>query len=725
MSGPESYGEIFKSVNPEQEVNSVHKLVTDKLIRETVPQEKIDNGEIRPQTILYLIYWHNRLKDNNKEQARIDEHLSEYIGSTVPDSKALAENLTNNIDLSTAAESYVENLLAPAKTVDLVVMKPGSLEDEKKEVLCLERGYYPYGLALPGGFIKDTDEDNELGLEPKVFAALRIAGEKILNIKSGAVYGMVQDTSGKGCYTVQSPEGGAIVRIYPADESGYHFRENLNRVLRPSDPRHIVDTTGFRCEIEGEIPEGLTWRDKTEIMSPDAENGGFAFGHHREIVAFITSQTSDERKNHLVEHNLIREMIKNPVESYKKIREKFEANGNSLYTNIEELYPTVNRVMTELFNKEMNDMCEKNPILIGMRDLIVMDLRAVTLGNRNSCPYLPTILALGRALDFFDLISRDQKGFYQQLPTDKVISHNPKEIKGAYYHSFRYKYRIDEIIASGMLPEEIVIPTFESLSATDLLKTRGVPIRFVGISTKDIYVDEFLQSPREFYAHDWNHSYRMMKEDEAVMEKRGITRLELIAESNQFIKEYLEKIKILKTDTEEEREIKKLKKIILFEVTHEDARPFLKDIIGEYVQQVEGKSVPFEMPRSKSTGWGLEVVDEMDTGISTLAYVRSKLQDGFYDEVDNQLPQIVDPKYRTARWIAKAAYSMLVELDIPPAEGAEIDESGHVSVEWLVKRAVYTSPDSVHETKIIDPDMVQIKKIKLNEKRYDAASMMG
>jgi hypothetical protein len=32
----------------------------------------------------------------------------------------------------------------------------------------------------------------------------------------------------------------------------------------------------------------------------------------------------------------------------------------------------------------------------------------------------------------------------------------------------------------------------------------------------------------------------------------------------------LEKIKVLKTDTEEEREMKKLKKIIVFEITHED-----------------------------------------------------------------------------------------------------------------------------------------------------------
>ncbi len=718
----ERQGYVESQVNPESEIDKIHKLITDKLIRETVPQEKIDSGEIRPQTILYMVYWADRLKDNKTERGRIEEHLSEYIGSTVPDSIALAENLIQNEGLVEAATEYVDNLLKPARTVDLVIMKPGSLEGKTREVLCMERNYYPLGSALPGGFIKDTDEDNPLGLEPKVFAALRIAGEKILQTKD-PVYGKSRDDNNEECYTVTSKNNAAVIRIYPADSGGFHYRENLNRVLRPSDPRHIVDTTGFRCEIVGTPPSGFSWRTKEDIMSPDSTTGGFAFGHHREIVAFITSQTSDERKNKLVEHELIRDIIKNPVEGYQRIRAKFEANGNSLYTEIEELYPSVNRVMDEMFSEEMNKMCAEEPLLTGLRDLIVMDLRAVTLGNRATCPYLPTILALGRSMDFFDMVSRKQRGYFEKLSPDKPISHDPREVENAYYHSFRYKYRIDEIIATGRLPEEIVIPTFEPLSATDLLKTRGVPIRFVGLSPKDIYVDEFLQTPREFYAHDWNHSYRMMVEDVAEMDKRGMTREELITESNKFISEYLEKIKILKSDTEEEREMKKLKKIILFEIVHEDARVFLKDVIGEYIQQVEGKSVPFEMPRTKKVGWGMEVVDEMDTGISTLAYVRSKLQDGFYDEVDNQLPQIVDPKYRTARWIAKAAYSMLVELGIEPTPEADLDADGHVSVEWLVKRAVYSSPDSVHETKIYDPDMIQVRKVKLNEKRYDAANM--
>jgi hypothetical protein len=56
---------------------------------------------------------------------------------------------------------------------------------------------------------------------------------------------------------------------------------------------------------------------------------------------------------------------------------------------------------------------------------------------------------------------------------------------------------------------------------------------------------------------------------------QGLSKGDLMDESNKFIREYFPRIAVRKTDTEEEKEIKKLKKILLFEVSHEDARPLL------------------------------------------------------------------------------------------------------------------------------------------------------
>ncbi len=53
----------------------------------------------------------------------------------------------------------------------------------------------------------------------------------------------------------------------------------------------------------------------------------------------------------------------------------------------------------------------------------------------------------------------------------------------------------------------------------------------------------------------------------------------LYQKAHAFGQGYLDSIKIQKTDSKEQKEIKKLKKIILFEIIHEDARPFLPQVL--------------------------------------------------------------------------------------------------------------------------------------------------
>ncbi len=713
-------GGFDSNLEPDKDIESINKNVIETLVYSGLNSDKISNGDVRTQSILYMTYWFHRLQNNPQEQSRIRVNLCEYIGDSAVNPQSLVNTVVTNQSMRESAKYYVEDLMVPTKTVDLVITKPEA-QDGEKEVLCMERDYYPLGLALPGGIIKDSDEDNELDLDPRVFAALRVAGEKVLGLGTEAKYIRETDEKGRERYVVKDESGESAIRIYPEDTNGFHYKENVKSVLRPSDPRHIVDTVGFKCEIVGEAGNDMIWRNKSEIMSPSEQSGGFAFGHHREIVAQITSQTSLEKEKKMREREFIRAIISKPLESYEALHERFKAERNSTEVSFPELFPVVDRIITEVFSDEINKLCEATPLLAGIRDKAVISLRQVSLKNRKFCPYLPTLLAIADGVAFFDLVARQKKGFYDKMPKDKIVEHNPRETQHASYHMYRYKYRFDQMLS--MIPEEIVIPTFESLSATDLMRVRGVPIRFVGISPDFLYVDEFEQSPEEFFMHDSNHSWRMIMEDRDAEKKYGKTKEELIFESNEFTQEYLGKIKIRSTDNEEEREIKKLKKIILFEIVHEDARPFLKEVIGKYVQQKEGTPVPFEVPRiDQETGY-MDVVDTLDTGISTLSYVRNKLQHGFYDHIDAQMPQIVDPKYRTAEWITKAAYDMLVELDVKKEPGAELDDAGNVSYEWLLRRTCAVGPDNIHGEDKIDP---LVEKYgdgaeRLNPKRYQVS----
>lgn len=709
------------TVDLEARMNTIHGAVASELRTAGLPQETIDSGDIRLPSIVYMMYWYRRLRNNPEEQAAIRHHLTEYIGTSVPDSTALVDRLCQDHQFDGAAVEYVDTIMTPTPTVDLLVMREGAESSGSKDVLCISRKYYPDGPALPGGIIKETDEDNPLGIAAKTYAALRVAGKKILGVTGEqAHFSEETDARGKKCFVVRGAEETPAVRIYPEDEGGYHIHENPKSVLRPSDPRHIVDTTGLRCELIGDVPENLQWRSKSEIMSPDSSTGGFAFGHHREIVAHITAQTSVEKERQMQEREFVRGLIQNPLESYKSLKERFEAEGNTPEVLMPELFPVVDKLIQEAFSDEINQMCEETPLLAGIRDKAIISLRHVSMKNRKFCPYLPTVRAIAEAVAFFDVVARQKKDFYSDMPKDRIVEHNPAETPYASYHMYRYKYRMDEMM--NMVPNEIIVPTFEHLSATDLMRVRGVPVRFIGISTDFLYVDEFEQSPEEFFMHDCNHSWRMIMEDRAAEKKYGRTQEELVEESNEFLLNYLAHIKIRKGDTKEQREIKKLKKIILFEIVHEDARPFLKDVICEYLQVKEGGAVPFEVPRiDPDTGY-MDMVDTLDTGISTLSYVRNKLQHGFYDHIDAQLPQIVGPKFRSAEWISRAAYEMLAELGATPRPDAELDVHGKVSYEWLLKRTCAVGPDNIHGTDAVDPAVEEFGDgaDRLNPKRYQA-----
>ena len=702
-----------------QQINTIHDYTKALLVRLGADEKSILENSMRLQSVLYMTYWFHRLRNNKEEQTRIQIHLEKYLGSPFVAFSEPINELLSDETLTDLSKEYVEQLLIPVNTVDLVIMKPEDADSRDKQVLCIERDYYPLGLALPGGIIQDEDETNELNITASQYAALRTAGTKVLGLTDPIHFSKETAVDGSEYYLVRGEAETPNVKIYAQDEGGYHFQENIKSVLRPSDPRHIVNTLAFKCEIEGNPSSDYIWKDKDAIMSDTTPTGGFAFGHHREIVAFITAQTSVQKERAMNERDFIRGLINDPLASYTTLQKRFNEAGGSPDVSFPELFPVVDRMLTEMFTADINQLCADFPFLVGFRDKAVISLRQVALKNKIFLPYASTVRAIAEGVAFFDLIARQKRGFYDTVPKDKIIEHDPSKTPFASYHMYRYKYRYDQML--NMIPNEIIIPTYEALSATDLLRVRSVPIRFIGLSHEFLYVDEFEQSPEEFFMHDSNHSWRMITEDNDSV-AYGRTKEDLIKDENAFAPDYLNHIKITPSDTEEEKELKKLKKIILFEIVHEDARPFLKEVICKYIQLKEGNPVSFEVPRIDPKTSYMDIIETIDTGISTLSYVRNKLQHGFYDHIDAQQPQIVGPKYRTAHWITKAAYDMLVELQATPSTEAELDSDGHVSFEWLLQRTCAAGPDNIHNENEIDPDVLKYgdDTERLNPKRYQA-----
>lgn len=689
----------------------------DIFLNNGLPETLINNEKIRIHSLLYMIYWIDRLKNNEEEQIIIKDNLEQYLNRASLKSEQLIyhDDYQNLLKLS---QEYIKTEITPVQTVDLIIEKNTKNDNTNfKEVLLFERDKFPKGICLPGGLIEDSDEVNELNIDQKTFAALRVAAEKVLYLNQNERYYKInKKNNGDIYYSVENIDGSKKIIIHPKNIYGYSIIENLKSVIRPSDPRHLVDTIGFKCEIidNSDRKKEYFWESKKNLLNNNVQhsNKKFAFNHHKEIILHTLAKTSVENSLSFNESKFIKDIIANPLESYNNFKQKFDNNNLKTNTSFPELFPTVNKLLHELFSEEINFMCKENELLIGFRDKVVNSLRHVSLKNRQFCPYLPTLNAIFDSIAFFDVIARHKKNFYNDLNPNVILEHNPKEKLNAPYHMYKYEYRKDELL--GEIPHEIIIPTFTNLSATDLMKVRGVPIRFVGLSTDFIYVDEFEQSPEEFLMHDMNHSYRMMIEDEKYIQEHNVIKKYFFNDQNAFIKYYLDSIKISNEDNEVTKEIKKIKKIILFEISHEDAKPFLPEVVLSSLIKKEGGETKFEMPIIDEKTHYLDIVDVLDTEISTLSYVRNKLQCGFYDKIDKQNTQIVNPIYRKSEFIAQAAFEMIQEISLL------LNIPVNIKYDYLLKRVCSVGPDNIYKA-VQDDENLKIYNDGaefLNPKRY-------
>ncbi|PRC92314.1 hypothetical protein S2091_2973 [Solimicrobium silvestre] len=621
------------------------------------------------ESLLYMVYWYHRLRDPIRKNG-IEICIGKYLN--VDPQSAVVNALLSDQELKIQAKQRIDQGVMVRKTIDVLVMRDGQ---SGREFLTLNRTFFPEGLSLPGGLLRDEDEQNEIGIPAHIFAALRVTGTKVFG-SATLEYG-ISESDGRKYYFVRN-EAGKVARIYMDRTISHGYRDHLKEIAVPSDPRHIVDTVGFLVEIsDTEGVEGR-WLPESMITTPNAKEGSFAFGHHKQIAAALIAKNFSKTQG-ISHHEWIRESVNNPLDVYRGLRVRFALNNDSLDTPIIELLPVVEHFRSQMMLPAIVGKCRDNAALASMRDQLLHKLHHVTIQNGPMCPYAPTLRILFEAVGFFDVVCRTEKN---------LSTHFQK----------KYWYRYEELM--HRIPDVIIIPTFDNISATDLMRIRGTPIYFIGVSTEPVYVDEFWQSPLEFLIHDLNHAWKMMDMDSRFLQKQPkLSRDELMNKSNTFIREYFPSIAIRKTDTEQQKEMKKLKKILLFEVSHEDARPLLPNIVNEALLEDEGYEFPDDVVRYEEDVNQAYLEKRTIPGITALSYVRHKLQHGFFDQTDSQNIQIVSPKYRTVEWIVRATEELLTEMQatIPPAVQAE------GLTEYLTRQACSRGPTILHSPENLDP----------------------
>ena len=620
------------------------------------------------ESLLYMLYWFHRLRDPQRKKAASD-NICGYL--KVAPNAPVVDALLHEQSLEVGAKARVEQGYIVRKTVDVLLMRDTT---HGKEFLTHERTFFPTGLVLPGGLLIDEDEHNDVGIPPNIYAALRVTASKIFGTNH-AQFGIAEEEQRK--YYFVRNEAQAEARIYMDRTISHSYRDHLKEISIPSDPRHLVDTLGFLVEVVRCAKLAGRWVSASVINTPYAKEANFAFGHHKQIAAALIAKNFNKQSG-VSHHEWIREIVKQPLQSYQALQKRFRDNQFRANTSIIELLPVVEYVRHQLSMPAINEKCEQHLALAITREQLQHKLHHVTIQNGALCPYEGTLRVIFESLNFFDTACRLEKN---------LSTHFQK----------KYWYRYEELMQR--IPQLIIIPTFDNISATDLMKVRGVPLYFIGVSPDPIYVDEFWQSPLEFLIHDLNHSWKMMDMDDRYFARHpGRGQDQFLQQADTFVHEYLPRIAIQKTDTQEQKEIKKLKKIILFEVVHEDARPILPEIICEALLEDEGYEFPDNVIRYDDSGQQTYLEQRTIPGITALSYVRHKLQHGFFDQTDSQNVQIVSPQYRSVDWIVKAAIELLQELNADIPERVQTEGLSA----YLTRQACSRGPTILHAPERVD-----------------------
>ncbi len=367
-------------------------------------------------------------------------------------------------------------------------------------------------------------------------------------------------------------------------------------------------------------------------------------------IEMTSSQLDDEIKKTFDKHVIhVKKLINDPLQTYNKYISSPEFT-EVLSTIIEYLILSIKKIMTHE-NSMINDMCR----------IKLMNLYNVQYLNNYA--YISTLNAILSSIELFEILERRDNNTI-----------------GVYYHFLNYKYYFDKLIEDDCF----IFPTiYNKLGSTDIINIRSVPVFFCGITAKSVYVDEFWQSPLEFFIHDINHSRRMYQ----------YSKFHLMEESAKFTSEIIEFIKLKKEDSDTIKAHKQLMKMLLFEIVHEDALYMLPEIIWDALHRDTDYVYIFE--RTVLNDGKLDVVKQPIKVEGAMAYTKYKLQYQFYDHGDSKW--VVDSKYRTVTNIVNAAMLLLKFINVKFLPDKKILEYS-----WYLSRACHCKyiPPPVHEYKV-------------------------
>ncbi len=452
-------------------------------------------------------------------------------------------------------------------------------------------------------------------------------------------------------------------------------------------------------------------------------------------------------------------IIENPVDLFVEYSSRLKKYG--MNAPFPEFKPTVDYLLLELESDYFK------PVLVSHPDL-EMELKEVktmlahinidfVFDNQEDYPYeqpfegpfpyRPTIDAIESTLRLLDKLNRLEPGS-RAVPL---------------YHFDRYAYHRHSLVADN---DVVLFPTIKNLTFFDLIRTRSVPIGFIGVVSKTIRVDRHYQSPLDFWYHDLNHVRRMSAYIKLREKQRDIVtdeaKIEFYKEMDAFLVDKIVPniVKLPKGSPREEIAIRRMMRMIIFEILHETALTAEKEVIIADLLRPSGPQ-PFEHMMEKVEKHDKESIENLrtptgniksgvslvktnssetitiryffDRAIALLGNVYNKINFGFYDDPDSPSEFVVPLGYRKAEHIVAAAkkiFEILEVKDYPSDEELmRLATTKEGSEEKFVYKGISMDDPEIFQyaTEPISADEVisQVKALKKNVYTLFGFSKLG
>jgi hypothetical protein len=279
----------------------------------------------------------------------------------------------------------------------------------------------------------------------------------------------------------------------------------------------------------------------------------------------------------------------------------------------------------------------------------------ITPYNGLPFPYAPTMRWVAHAMDFLDLVY-----FSQHQDTTK-------KLQGLYFRD-RFSYYYDYVLAES--PKVFLFPTSIQIGATVLLKIGCSAIQPLGIEWQPVFVDEYMQSPCNFFWHDLNHARRIHQHNQKL-----IPRFKNWSDMYQYQTYVCTQLMGL---CKQPHTYRRMIKMILFEVMHEDAIPWDWLSIWDDIMLGDGNCFPYEATTQDAQN-NRRTVKYYAKSAPTLATFYNKLRHEFFEQ-EIGLEYIVDVRFRTLEHVVSAVIELLtfikstvsIDYKVPTREEVEL-----------------------------------------------------